>query len=301
MKYTFLTVAHAADRGLLTLQARSMALYCPLDLVHEILIVENFDAGAEAHWRHRLLEAYGPLAKRVQFVASADVCAIAPRHGGWWRQQVLKLCAARVIASPRYLVLDAKNHLFRPLTRDFLETHDGRPKLNGYGFENHSLKDALIRTLTYLEVDPAPFVPHFTRTSTPFLMLTDVSRKLVAYVEERERKPFAEAFLELRLTEFFLYSGYLERCGLLSASYEMSQPFCAQIWGHSASLDGVREALGKASEPKGGPFLAVHRLALEAMEMPARRTLGAFWAKAGLFPLVSAGIAATTDPNRYIV
>jgi hypothetical protein len=297
MKYTILTVAHAIDRGLLSLQARSMALYCPLDLVHEVLIIENFDEGEEADWRPGLVVDYGPLASRVRFVPAGEVSHINARHQGWWKQQVLKIAAAEVISSPRYLVLDAKNHLFRPLDRGFLENRQGKPLLNGYGFEKHSLRDALIRTLTYLNVDPAPFIPRFTRTSTPFLMLTDVSREIVAYIEGREDRPFADAFLDRRLTEFFLYAGYLQSRGLLDAAYDMSQPYCAQVWAHSAGLHGVREALGKAANPQGGPFLSVHRGALIDMDTSTRKLLAGFWFAAGLFRSLEAGVRFSHDPN----
>jgi len=283
MKYAFVTIAHAVDFGLLELQARSMAKYCPRHLVHEILIVENFDPGAAVDWRYPLLHAYGRLAGMVRFIDPLTIAPPMEQHGGWWRQQVLKIAVAKVVTAERYLVLDAKNHLFRPLDVGFLEGPDGRPKLNGYGFEKHSLKDALIRTLGYFDIEAAPFIAHFTRTSTPYLMLPEVCREIIAYVEKRDGKPFAEIFFDKRLTEFFLYAGYLQSQGRLQSTYDMSQPYCAQIWGFSASEDGVREALGRAAQAGAGPFLAVHRDALKLMARPARRLLAEFWCASGLF------------------
>jgi hypothetical protein len=298
--YAFVTIGHAADFGLLELQARSMALYCPPALVHEILIVENFDAQTAIYWRPALLKAYGPLAHLVWFVDQATLAPMEARHGGWWRQQVLKLAVARVVTAERYLVLDCKNHLFRPLEASFLETPAGQPKLNGYGFEKHSLRDALIRTLGYFAIDAAPFISHFTRTSTPFLMLTAVALEVVAYVEQREKRPFAEAFLDLRLTEFFLYSAYLQSKGRLQSTYSMTQPFCAQIWEFSAIEAGVREALGRAAEIKGGPFIAVHPRALKAMGEPARRLVAEFWHAAGLFPSVADAATAQLSTRSRV-
>ena len=295
--HSFVTIAHATDFGLLRLQARSMALYCPAKLAGEILIVENFDPGKEMDWRPALLDAYGPLAPAVRFLPAAAVSPVRATHAGWWKQQVLKLAVASVVTCDAYLVLDAKNHLFKPLTLDFLRASDGRPRLNGYGFEHHSLKDALIRTLAYLGVDATPFISHFTRTSTPFLMLRSVAREIVWFVAAREGKPFAEAFLERRLTEFFLYAGYLQMQGKLQSTYDMGQPYCAQIWGFSANEAGCREAIGKASEPKAGPFLAVHRAALEGMDDAARRIVAAFWLATGLFETVEAGVQFSLAPN----
>lgn len=298
MTYSILTVAHGVDHGLLTLQARSLALYCPADLVHEIVVIENFDAGQTLDWRKPLLLEYGRLASKVRFIPAAEVGPIPPGHGGWWVQQILKITAARVISSPRYLVLDAKNHLTRPLDLSFLETATGVPKLNGYGFEHHSLRDALIRALVYFEIEPEPFVRHFARTSTPYLMLTEVCRDLIRYVETREGVPFGEAFLGRRLTEFFLYAGFLQAQGRLQTTYSMTQPFCPQIWGFSSGLHGVNEALTKARDPASGPFLAVHRLALTEMQMPARAALADFWQEVKLFPTLQAGILFSLYPNR---
>jgi hypothetical protein len=296
--YTILTVAHATDYGLLELQARSLALYCPPQLVHEILIIENFDPGAAVDWRPTLLAAYGPLAPKVRFLGADTVCAMPQAVGGWWGQQAIKLAASRVVAAERYLILDAKNHCFRRLTRDFLETPDtGKPRLNGYGFEHHSLKDALIRTLGYYGIDATPFIPRFTRTSTPFLMLKSVAAEVVAYVEKREGKPFAEAFLDRKLTEFFAYSGYLQMRDKLQSTYSMDQPYCAQIWGYSANPTGCREAIARAVDPGGAPFLSVHRAALTEMNDEARRIVAEFWHTAKLFKSVEAGISFSKSPN----
>jgi hypothetical protein len=44
-RYSFVTVAHAGDYGLLCLQARSMKRYIDRDLCREIIVIENPQPG----------------------------------------------------------------------------------------------------------------------------------------------------------------------------------------------------------------------------------------------------------------
>jgi hypothetical protein len=296
-KYTFVTVSHAVDYGLLKLQARSMGLYCPPSLVHEILIVENFDPGASMNWRPAILAEYGPLAGLVRFVVGNDIAPMPASSPGWWKQQALKISVSNVVTSERYVVLDAKNQLVQPLTAGFLETASGQPRLNGYSFVDHPLKDALIRTLGYLAVDPTPHIQKFTRTSTPFTMLTARSKEIVAYVEAREGKAFGQAFLDNKLTEFFLFSGFLQLQGALQTTYDMTQPHCAQIWGFSGTEAGCQDVITRASNPAGCPFIAVHRVALKEMDVLPRVMVCEFWCDRGLFATVEDSVRFSLTPN----
>lgn len=300
-KYTFVTVAHGIDHGQLRLQAQSMALYCPVDLVASILIVENFDAGAAVDWQAGLIALYGPLGKLVSFVSAQDLAAMPLSIGGWWRQQSAKLAVASKVATDRYVVLDAKNQLVFPLTRAFLEASDGRPKLNGYGFTDHPLRDALQRTLTYLDVDPGPAVASFSRTSTPFVMITAEAQAAQAFVEQKSGASFGQTFLDARLTEFFLYAGFLERTKRLRTLYDFSQPHCAQIWGHSADEASCAKAVAQVSVAGACPFLAVHRVALANMDVIPRVIVGEFWMQRGLFKSVQDAVRFTITPNQIEV
>ena len=238
-------------------------MFCPASLVNELLIVENFDDGAAIDWRQDLLEEYGSLAQAVRFVAAADIAEMPLSAGGWWRQQVCKIAVSRTVRSERYVVLNSKNLLMRGLTVDFLRSTTGKPRLNGSSFEKHPLRDALIRTLAYLGVDATPFIPHFARTSTPYTMLTSVARQIVETIEAQEGKPFGQVFLDNKLTEFFLYSGFLAKQGILWSTYDMTQPRCAQIWGHDAKNENLAQNVAQRGiAPDGCPFIAVHRRAL---------------------------------------
>jgi hypothetical protein len=107
-----------------------MRLYCPPELIDEIIIVDNTSPGS-GKWRDDLLRHYGSLACFVRIVPAANIAVMPASTGGWYTQQVLKIKVAETIRSDRYVVLDAKSHLIRRLGREFLETPTGQPRMNG--------------------------------------------------------------------------------------------------------------------------------------------------------------------------
>lgn len=295
--YTFVTVSYANEYGLLRLHARSMATHCPSCLVGEILVIENFDVGLEMGWRKELLAEYGCLAAYVRFVRTREIADLDMAADGWWRQQVCKLTVSIIVRTPRYVILDTKNILMQRLTRTFLETLSGQPRLNAYSYANHPLKEALVRTLSYLGVEPLSVIPRFARTTTPFTIVTDVARNLISYVEEKENRRFGLAFLDLKLTEFFLYSGYLLKCGLLWELYDFTQPLCAQIWNDDANEGRVRWVVKTGGTQGECPFIAVHRKALNSMPDISRLILSESWRNQGFFPTIDDGIRFTYAPG----
>lgn len=291
MRLTFVTVAHEIDFALMRLQARSMARYCRRDQIDRILVVENFTPGIEPNWRADLLCAYGCLAPLVEFHRSYDITPLTPNIGGWWTQQVLKLMIARVVKSERYVVLDAKNHFVAPLEASFLVSPNRLPTTRRYGYEAHPLRDALERTLQYLDVDPAPQVGLFMPTSTPFTIYRQIALDLIDYVERREGKPFQEAFLAERLTEFFLYSGYiLKRGWRFEDLYNFNQPESPVVWDYKdAGALGLLKAIGLA-ELNGLPVFSLHRRAIADLDSIGREIVAQFWVRRRLQPSVQSGI-----------
>jgi Family of unknown function (DUF6492) len=296
-RYTFVTVGFCGERGLLKLQARSMRLYCPTGLIEEIIIVDNSPPPVSNGWYESVMYQYGKLAEFVRFIPGSRLFQTTSDTSGWWIQQVLKIKVSEIVGSDRYVLLDAKNHLINPLNRDFLEIGTGQPRINGHSFINDPMRDFLDCTLKYLGVDPAPHLEWFTRTTTPFTMLTREARELARYLDHREGDRIILAFQERKLTEFFLYSGFLLSKGLLNSIYELNQPHSAQIWGETADLVGCEKAIQKA-ERSQSPFMAVHTKAIASMDKRSRLAIAKFWHARGLFPLVSDGVRFLRDPNR---
>src|SRR5579885_2918268 len=186
MNYAFVTVAHQADSCALRLQARSLQRYLPGDLGTEIVVVGNPQVGKPTHWRDELLSEYGDLWSRVHFIESKDIARIPSTVTGWVSQQILKLMVSQIVRSDRYVVLDAKNHLVFPLTRDFLEVgHKVRSRLTSYA--NHPLKGFLEAAARYFGLDAKEKVRKFLPTITPFTFPTQLVRNLIDYVTELEQ------------------------------------------------------------------------------------------------------------------
>jgi hypothetical protein len=295
-RYSFVTVRFEGDAGLLDLQARSMRQYCPRDLVDEIIIVDNSCQGS-TRWQGGLLRQYGDLADRVQFIPAAVIAAIPKEANGWFSQQVLKIKVAEIVRSDRYVLLDAKNHLVSPLGREFLESSTGQPRTNGYPYGDQPMLEYLERTLQYLGLDPQAHVSWFTRTTTPFILLAGEARELVEYIEEREGRSFAAAFLDRGLSEFFLYAGFLELKGTLREIYDITQPHEPQVWPDKANGQGCAEVIRKA-EKAISPFMTVHRKAIARMDGQGQRLIAEFWFSRGLFASTKDGIRFLMDPNR---
>jgi hypothetical protein len=271
-------------------------MYCPDELVAEIIIVDNSEPCTGSRWRRDLSVQYGRFADRVRFIPASELSEMPAGTGGWYSQQVLKLKIADVIKTARYVLLDSKNHLVSSLRRDFLETGEGVPRSNGYAHVDKLMRTFLERTLRYLGINPALHFDWFPRTATPFTMLTSTTRELIRFLESREEKPFAAAFLEHKFSEFFLYSGYLEMNGVLRTSYEFNQPHSAQIWEETADKNGCTEAIQNHYRT-GSPFMSIHRKAIKKLDRTAQLIMAGFWQERGLFPSIGDGLRFLRNPN----
>jgi hypothetical protein len=283
---TFVTPVFEAELALLHLQARSFAAHVPDDVAHEVVVLDNTRRGLRSP--QTLLDAYGPWASRVRVVRPSDVCEL-PTVSGWRSQQVLKLAVAGLVDTPRYVTLDAKNHLVGTPQESFFEAPDGRIRVRGYSYRDHPLRGSLERVLTYLGLDPAEHVDRFAATVTPFTLDTAVVREMVADVEARSGRSFAREFVSQELTEFFLYAGWLvRRDGTLDGLYELTDAVNPVVWPRAATADGVRGVIASA---EGVPVFGVHRDAVPLLDAEARDVLGGFWAERGLVPDRAAGAA----------
>ncbi len=297
LRYSFVTIGFEGDAGLLRLQARSMRLYCSPQLIEEIIIVDNSSPASKKKWQGELLYQYGDLARFVRIVPASDIADMGTEAHGWFTQQVLKIEVAAIVRSERYVILDAKNHLIAPLGREFLETPTGRPRMSGKPYIDHPMQEYLDRTLTYLHLDPQEHDSWFTRTDTPFTMLTREALELVREVEHKEGNAFASVFLQRKLSEFFLYAGFLVSKGTLWQIYERTQVNEPQVWPGNAGEEGCAKAIQQADQ-SGFPFMTIHRQALAKLDKKSRRLMAEFWHKRSLFASARAGLRFLRDPNR---
>ncbi len=287
-KYTFVSVFFEAEYDLLRLQAHSFDRYCPDELVDSILVIDNGHRPQPPARRARLRHDFGRLADRLRFVDAADI-AHMPGWGGWYSQQVLKLKIAADIATDRYVVIDAKNHLVAPLQRDFLEAADGRARLPAHGYRNHSLRPSLENVLDHFGLDRTKHVERFAHTVTPFVLYTELVRRLMIETVGETGLPFEIVFLKHRFLEFFLYVGYIIASGNdVESLYDFSLPSCPMIWLPAPDYETCKAAISLSGD-SGLPFFSVHRRSFGGLDRECRGLLADFWHERGLFPSKDAG------------
>jgi Family of unknown function (DUF6492) len=296
--YSFVTVAYIGDNGLMRLQARSLARYLDPVLAAEILVVENHQFGDAPRWRGALLYEYGSLAGKVRFVEARDLAEIPRNMSGWFSQQILKLLASSVVSTDRYVILDGKNHLVRPLTESFLSAPSGLIRSYLMNYENHPMRSFLENSLSYFSLNLDEYISSFTPTATPFVVSTQLVRDLVRYIESRESKSFAEAFVgsNYNRSEFFLLSAYILSTGKhLSDYYDFSGRVSPAIWPESTETECL--AAIAASERYQLPFFAIHRRAFSKLSQECRWRLATFWFHHALFKSADIPLKFLTNPN----
>lgn len=281
-QYTFVTVVFGLDVELMSLQAKSMDKYCPEWLVHEIIVIDNFTGAKPKGWYERLKSDYGKLWGKVRIIEASNITSTKGSYG-WWTQQALKLAVGKHVKSDRYVLLDAKNHLICPLTRNFLETPEGKTKINGYPYINHPLQKHLAACCKYVGIDLSKAEKNFVRTTTPFTIVTSEVKSLVSGLEAKEKTSLLTVLTKHNLTEFFIYAAMLQKAGKFDTYYDWSQPLIADLWPAQGSNDWcVKGVIKAAQEDTTGPFLAVHRGALKHMTPVGQKAMAEFWVSKGL-------------------
>jgi len=279
---TLVSVVFEAEFSLLRLQARSVARFVPPELADQIIVIDNSARGMPPELTRQLLEDYGPLATQVTILRPDRISPVTGAVG-WRSQQVLKLCVAELITNDRYLVLDAKNHFVRPLRREFVAAPDGRSRVTAYSYRTHRLRPDLEHVLSYLGLDPAPYIDRFTATVTPFVLDTGTVRAMTADIAGRAGREFGQEFAANDLTEFFLYSGWIAAGGReLSEVFDLQDVACPVIWPKAANVAGVQAAIASEAE-RQTPVFAVHRRALAQLDPAGAAALAEFWTERGLF------------------
>lgn len=276
------TVVFDAEVEMLGLQASSFARHVLPGALGEIVVVDNTRGGLRGESRDRLVATYGVHRAAVSLLRPRDL-GMGRGGSGWRRQQALKLLAARQVAAPHSVVLDAKNHLVRPLRVADVVAADGRPRLPVHGYRNHPLRRELVRVLEYAGLEPSQHLDRFTATIPPFAMRTDDVRALLDGVEARSGRPFGAELVAQGLTEFFLSTAWLLRAGgVLEDVVDPLDATSPTVWPSDLAAERVAGVVAESAR-NGSPFFAVHRRALVGADREALGTLTRFWVDAGLF------------------
>ncbi|MFC4346631.1 DUF6492 family protein [Kordiimonas lipolytica] len=284
-RFDFVTVVFSADLRLLQLQARSLARFADPSNVGKIHVIVN-DACFKSVgrlFRRDVLPEYGALAPKVRLWDYRELWPGGTSKTGWRSQQAVKLLAANLVETENFVILDAKNHLIRPLTSDALITEDGRLRSHMYrihpGFADH-----FRRACAYFGYEGEPDLTTGLPTSTPFLMKRDLAQALMAEIEAREHMPFPDYFMESRaFTEFYLYYAYiLARLGDVSQLYQnRMSPTATLFVGLAGKLEESIE-LFKRFENPAVYCMGVHREVLLQADAGQIEMIKDLWARFGL-------------------
>lgn len=279
---TLVSVVFDAEVVLLEIQARSFALHLETDAGHEMVVIDNCIGGLRTRRRDRLLVQYGPHQDRVRFVRLGDLVD-ARGLDGWRAQQLGKLLISHQVATPHYLVLDAKNHLIRHSGADTFLALDGRAHGACHSYETHPLRPQLEATLRYLGGTPEQLhaaLLAFPPTAPPFVFDTELTRAMITDLEARSGNTFGFEFEQAGLLEFFLYSAWLALRGPGHDSvWDGTSVPSPIVWPKAATAEGV--ALVAAGADDAAVF-GVHRRVLARGDAATCSAVADLWVDYGL-------------------
>ncbi|WP_045860041.1 DUF6492 family protein [Teredinibacter purpureus] len=226
-----------AEFRLLRLQAKSYTLVDP-ESVNTVFIIYNdkhFDVFTNKKLPVLVNDYPEAFRGKLEFVDS-EVFGIDRLTPGWLSQQQIKLAVSTIVKSECYLVLDAKNHFIRKVTKgSFLSQEDaGKPYL--YLGDSGSMISCYLNCLKYFKAENQfTDIKRMPVTITPFIFISKYVTLLLRKISLRSfrnlhllashiatHKGFskkhwiAESLLLLfsrdgydSCTEFYLYTAFL--------------------------------------------------------------------------------------------
>lgn len=215
-----ISIVFEPELVLLEIQARSIELYIDTDRINNIIIIIN-DSDAVASKVNP--KWWGINSHKVKVIPRSSIGEYAFLDG-WRSQQLYKLAAANMSTSDWAMCLDAKTWFVNTLEWDCLFDNIGRVNFK--------------RSLLMEEFSPANnFVETFFDINSrsvigpggvPFMFHTRTVRDMIDYIEQKTEKHFFDFFAEsllhpINVTEFVLYSGYVECAKSYSKLYSDNQ------------------------------------------------------------------------------
>ena len=280
------TIAYDEEIKMLQMQARSIALHVPAQLISSIIIIANdlqFRKFRKKFNKY-ILPDYGPLQKMVQLIDGNTMIPIASREKGWVKQQILKLLATQYVRSDYYLIMDAKNHFIRPVETTDLWDEDGK-MYTPWSSLNMAFSQEFKNACTLFGVTAKPeFFQRAMSQSTPYLMSKDLIEQMIREIECKSAKSFALAFLkDGPYTEFYLLYAYLlSKPGLFKTWYTYKKNINVTFWNpRTETHESLEERSWRVSQPQVRT-LGVHRRYVKNMPDLSRQTILNIWLEAGL-------------------
>ena len=202
----FCTVVFQEELEILKLQARSIELYA--HDVGVIRVITNDDCVVDPAW-------WGKLSNQIEIVPRSRFGSIWCDNG-WVSQQVLKILGSAQSTNTWTVILDAKTILVKQI--EVFDTHHrpqvGVLKIYPVFFPSQQIINQLFDIDLQRQLGPG---------GVPFFINNEQSRLMIQDIESRTGIDFAEWFQSQGLvTEFMLYTGYLQSNNLIDTLYNTS-------------------------------------------------------------------------------
>jgi hypothetical protein len=266
------TVVFEPELPVLRAQAQSINLYCQDAGIKNIyVIVNDHDSVADQidpAWWGDMQHRVGILPRRTFSTNFVD--------NGWVSQQVLKLLGAAVSFNSWSMALDAKTIFVKPLSFDDLIDSQGRPQTGQLDIypvfeQSRSLVSDLFGIDVARQLGPG---------GVPFVFNTRMVRAMIADIEQRTGKSFPTWFqAQGSVTEFILYSGYLESIHMTDLLYNTEQYWLAPCNLCHSEVDAFDR---KFQEMQSSLTVSIHRNAWNRLSHEQQQQYHAFLQQRGI-------------------
>jgi hypothetical protein len=266
------TVVFEPELPVLRAQAQSINLYCRdlgINTIYVIVndhnsVVKQIDTAWWGDMQHRVV-----ILPRRAF--STDFV-----EDGWISQQVLKVLGAATSFNTWSMVLDAKTLFVKPLRFDDLMDSQGRAQTGALGiqpvFESSSTRvGQLFGVDVTRQLGPG---------GVPFLFNTRLVRAMIVDIEHRTGESFPTWFqAQGEVTEFILYSGYLESMHMMDLLYNTQR---SKLYACNLCHSEVESFDRKFQEMQNSLTTSIHRNAWSRLSQEQQQQYHAFLVQRGI-------------------
>ena len=266
------TVVFEPELPVLRAQAQSINLYCQDIGINTIYVIVNDHESVakqiDPAW-------WGDLQHRVTIIPRR-VFSTDFVEDGWISQQVLKTLGAATSFNTWSMALDAKTLFVKPLRLADLMDSQGRPQTGQLGIQPVFESSARIVG----ELFNADVHRHLGPGGVPFLFNTRWVRAMIADIEQRTSQSFPAWFqAQGEVTEFILYSGYLESAQAMDLLYNTQ---CSRLFACNICHSEVESFDRKFQEMQNSLTTSIHRNAWSRLSPEQQQRYHAFLGQRGI-------------------
>jgi hypothetical protein len=293
----FVTIAHTGEIGNLILQARSLRRFGGGLIKHWLIVWNEPDQKLESHATHFQLvrnELSGADFDYEIMPRSKILDFDDPPGSGHGMQQVLKLNVARVVSSPVYILLDAKNHAVRELAMsDFF--HEGKVRIFRQNYkESDNFYQKFVMARQIFKAPRTEGIIKALPSTTPYPMVTSAVLEMLDELPRVDGDQWRNRILERRtdgtiVTEFSLYNGFLESRGLVDSLYHFNDDRVTYaLFKVSPTSEGECQALiSRVMSDEKVKFFGIHQARYSKLSEMSKAMISVLWINTQLMSTVT--------------